>query len=225
MGKLPNAPINPWSELTLLEKVVYLAENFDYKMFPVHGVVGEACTCGLTHTENSRLIGKHPVIGHWEERATSDVTTLTEMFKGRDEYNYGIYMRGSGLMAIDIDVKAGGWESWDQLEDRCHYDFLPTVEVETGFNTFAGERSRGAHKYFLTVDGFKFAANLTKAGFPSIDLRHNAYVLGPGSNHASGVQYEWKPGHAPWEIEVAELPEYSNSWNIRTCLVAPGTLK
>lgn len=209
MKELPKAPNKNWSELTLIEKIIYLAENFDYKMFPVYGVENGKCMCGNPHVNNSSQIGKHPAIGKWEELATSDVPTLIAMFNGRENYNYGIYMRGSGLVAIDIDVKAGGWNSWDQFENACQYDLLPTVEVETGFNTFAGERSRGAHKYYRSVDGFKFAANLTKAGFPSIDLRHNAPVIGPGSTHFSGVQYEWKPGHAPWEIEIADLPEYS----------------
>lgn len=203
------APQNQWLALSRMEQVLYLAENLKYKMFPVHGVVDGACTCGNPHAESSRLIGKHPAISKWEDQATSDSKILTEMFRNREHYNYGIYMRGSGLVAIDIDVKAGGWNSWDRFEDACHYDFLPTVEVETGLGTFAGEHSRGAHKYYQSVDGFKFAGNLTKAGFSSIDLRHNAYVLGPGSNHASGVQYEWKSGHAPWEIKIAELPEYS----------------
>lgn len=209
MATLAKAPNKPWAELTLLEKVIYLAENLDYKMFPVFGVEDGACMCGNAHVENSGQIGKHPAVSKWEEVATSDVTVLTAMFKGRENFNYGIYMRGSGLMAIDIDVKAGGWNSWDRLEDACQYDFLPTVEVETGFSTFAGERSRGAHKYYRSIEDFKFAGNLTKAGFPSIDLRHNALVIGPGSTHVSGVLYEWKPGHAPWEIEVAELPVYS----------------
>lgn len=203
------SPKTPWSNLTRIEQVKYLAENFNYKIFIVHGVVDGACTCGSPHAENSRLIGKHPAISKWEEFATDDANALEEMFRGREHFNYGIYMRGSGLVAIDIDVKEGGWNSWNDLEDSCDYEFSPTVEVETGLGKYRGVSERGAHKYYQGVADFKFANNLSKAGFPSIDMRDNAYVLGPGSKHVSGYTYEWKPGHAPWEIAVSALPPYS----------------
>lgn len=205
--ELPERPIKDWLELTRLEQVNYLAVNFGWKIIPLYGVDKGLCSCGGQHSANGSAIGKHPTISNWGDLASNDLEQLFVWFDGRDDLNYGIFMLGSGMMAIDIDVKAGGWDSWDLLDDRCQYDFVPTVEVSTGLRSFRGQNARGSHKYHKQVEGFRFDANLTKSGFPSIDLRHNGYIVGPGSMHASGVPYEWKPGHAPWEVEVAKLPE------------------
>lgn len=211
MSIISQPPATDWLSLTRLEQVLYLA-NLGYKILPVHGFVDGLCTCGIAHDQKSNLAGKHPTISGWSEKATSDLDQLTAWFKGRDDLNYGIFMAGSGLMAIDIDVKGGGWDSWWSLYFACEGDFPNTVQVTTGKNKFNGETDRGSHMYFLAPDSVTYPANLKNAGFPSIDLRHNAYVLGPGSMHKSGVRYEWAPGHAPWEIEAATVPEIANGF-------------
>lgn len=211
MTTLPSPPSKDWLSLTRLEQVLYLA-NLGYKILPVHGIVDGRCTCGVAHDQKSNLTGKHPTISAWNENATSDPEHLIAWFKDREDLNYGIFMAGSGQIAIDIDVKGGGWESWWRLYNACEGDFPNTVQVLTGKNKFEGEIDRGAHMYFCAPEAMTFPANLKKSGYPSIDLRHNAYILGPGSIHKSGVRYEWAPGHAPWEIEVAAIPEIANGY-------------
>ena len=44
-------------------------------------------------------------------------------------------------------------------------------------------------------------------GLKGIDIKHNGYVLIAPSRHFSGVDYEWVPGKAPWEMQMAEAPE------------------
>jgi len=202
-------PAKVWLEMSREEQVLYLAANLGWKIFKVHGIVDGKCTCGAPHDKDSEKAGKHPAIASWQTEATSDLDKLSSWFKGRNDLNYGIFMEGSDLVAIDIDVKSGGWSSWDQLEDRCMYDFLPTIEIQSGVKEFKGASTRGAHKYYLAPKNFKFTSNLSKAGFPGIDLKHNGYVLGPGSRHWSGVQYEWLEGHSPWEVELKTLPEHA----------------
>jgi putative DNA primase/helicase len=202
-------PVKPWLEMTIEEQVIYNATHFGWKMFPVYGIVDGKCACGAPHDNDSEKAGKHPSIASWQTEATSDLDQLSLWFKGRNDLNYGIFMEGSGLVAIDIDVKSGGWPSWEQLEDKCMYDFLPTLEVQSGVKKYKNVSNRGAHKYYIAPESFKFTSNLSKAGFPGIDLKHNGYVLGPGSTHWSGVKYNWLAGHAPWEVEVQSLPEHS----------------
>ena len=201
-------PARPWNELSRLEQVLYLAEQ-NYKILPVHGIVDGKCTCGNPHDDKSNMSGKHPTISSWQDLATGDPDQLKNWFSGHDELNYGIYMAGSGLMAIDIDVEKGGWDSWCRLDAACEGEFPKTIQVLTGTKFFKGEANRGAHMYFKSSPDLHYPANLSKAGYPSIDLRHNGYILGPGSMHKSGTRYEWAPGCAPWEIEAAELPGVS----------------
>jgi P4 family phage/plasmid primase-like protien len=202
-------PAKPWSEMTIYEQVTYNAVNMKWKMFPVYGIVDGKCACGAPHDNDSEKAGKHPSIASWQTEATSDLDTLSSWFKGRNDLNYGIFMEGSGLLALDIDVKSGGWPSWEQLEDKCMYDFLPTIEVRTGVKHYKNVSNRGAHKYYIAPESFRFTSNLSKVGFPGIDIKHNGYVLGPGSTHWSGVKYEWLDGHAPWEVSAQSLPEHS----------------
>jgi len=209
--KSSTPPALPWAELSRLDQVLYLA-NLNYKILPVHGIVDGKCTCGNPHDDKSNMAGKHPTISSWQDLATADPEQLKDWFSGHEELNYGIYMAGSGLMAIDIDVEKGGWDSWYRLDAACEGEFTKTIEVRTGTKYFNGEANRGAHKYFGSSPDLHYPANLSKVGYPSIDLRHNNYVLGPGSMHKSGTLYEWAPGCAPWEIEVAELPEISHGY-------------
>lgn len=215
MTTLPEAPKAEWHTMSRLDQVLYLA-NLGYKILPVHGVVDGKCTCGLAHEGTNSKAGKHPTVNNWNDQATTDPEQLRFWFQDRDELNYGIYMSGSDRLAIDIDVKAGGWDSWWRLYFACEGDFPQTVQVRTGNYKYMGESQRGAHMYFNAPENTKFPANLTKAGYKSIDLRHNAYILGPGSMHASGVRYEWEPGHAPWEIKVGEIPEIANGYLMPT---------
>ena len=206
MSFITQPPATDWLSLTRLEQVLYLA-NLGYKILPVYGIVGGRCTCGSLHEGKKNSAGKHPSIAEWQDKATTDATQLAEWFTGHDELNYGIYMAGSGVVAIDIDVEGGGWNSWFRLDAACEGEFPETVQVRTGRKLFQCAPDNGAHLYFKAGENLRYPANLTKVGFPSIDLRHKAFVLGPGSMHQSGIRYEWEPGHAPWEIEVREVPE------------------
>lgn len=206
MNTLPAPPEHHWLTLTRLDQVIYLA-NLGYKVLPVHGIVDGRCTCGNPHSDKRNSAGKHPTIAEWPEKATTDTEQLTAWFKDHDELNYGIYMAGSGIVAIDIDVKDGGWNSWFRLDAACDAEFPRTIQVSTGRKVYQGKPDTGAHMYFRAGENLAYPANLSKAGFKSIDLRHNAYVLGPGSIHESGIRYDWESGHAPWEIEVQDIPE------------------
>jgi P4 family phage/plasmid primase-like protien len=81
-----------------------------------------------------------------------------------------------------------------------------TVEALTGVYSMRGRAVRGRHKFYLCDESEQLVGNLGK-DFKGIDIKHNGYVLINPSNHGSGVQYDWVPGHAPWEMEIAEAPE------------------
>lgn len=177
-----------------------------WKILPVHGVVNGKCTCGQTHLDGKE-VGKHPAIRAWQNEATSDVEKIEQWWDQNPEYNVGVFAKESSFLVIDIDPRNGGDDSFLKLEERASGNLPPTVEAITGVWSKDGSPARGRHLIYKCNPGEKFIGNFKAAGLNGIDVKHNGYILLAPSRHFSGVNYEWKPGHAPWEMEIAEAPE------------------
>ena len=183
----------------------YYAEKYDWKILPVHGIGQDGrCTCGKPHSE-SKDIGKHPAISSWNETATSDPEQIATWWGQNPDYNIGVFARESGFLVIDIDPRSDGDDSFVTLEQRVEGNLPPTVEAITG--VYTDKKVRGRHLIYRCNKNEKFSGNLAKEGLKGIDIKHNGYILVAPSRHFTGVNYEWKPGHAPWEMEIAEAPE------------------
>jgi P4 family phage/plasmid primase-like protien len=177
-----------------------------WKVLPCYGIVGGRCTCGGTHAE-PKDVGKHPSIGEWNNQATSDVETVKQWWKNSPDQNTAVFCRPSGFFVIDIDPRAGGPDSFEKFESLVEGALPPTVEAITGEYSMGGKIQRGRHLFYKCDESEALVGNLKKAGLGGIDIKHNGYVLIAPSRHFSGVCYEWVPGKAPWEIEVAQAPE------------------
>ena len=179
-----------------------------WKILPVHGVVGGKCTCGKSHPE-IKDAGKHPAIHAWHTEATSDPEKIASWWETNPDYNVGVFARDSGFLVIDVDPRNGGDTSFLKLEELAKGELPPTVEAITGL--YAGERGigevRGRHLIYKCSPNEKFISNFKKVGLDGIDVKHNGYILLAPSRHFSGVNYQWKPGHSPAQIEIAEAPE------------------
>lgn len=186
---------------------VNLASNFDWEVLPVHGInhLGR-CTCGNNHSD-PKEVGKHPAVNSWNTEATTDSDKINKWWGDNPDYNVGVFCKGSGFFAIDIDPRNGGDDSFLKLEERASGNLPPTVEAITGEYVVKGRTVRGRHLIYKCHPSEKFIGNFNKEGLPGIDIKHNGYILVAPSRHFSGVTYEWKPGHAPWEMEIAEAPE------------------
>ena len=127
--------------------------------------------------------GKNPLRKGWQRSATTKVESLREHWRCHPAANVGIACRG--LVVLDADSERGE----DAVEERC----LPeTTRVRT---------RRGSHWYFL---GGHAGAKL--AALPDVELRGKGQgVLGPGSIHPSGHEYEWEI--PPWEVAPRALPD------------------
>jgi P4 family phage/plasmid primase-like protien len=111
-------------------------------------------------------------------------------------------------MVIDIDPRSGGPESFAKFEEIVEGALPPTVEAITGVYTASdGKALRGRHIFYKIDDSEALIGNLNNFGLKGVDIKHNGYVLIAPSRHFSGVDYEWVPGHAPWEMQVADAPE------------------
>jgi P4 family phage/plasmid primase-like protien len=181
--------------------------NNGWVLLPVHGITEDGrCTCGKPHGD-SKDIGKHPALNNWNTEASSDLTQVGIWWNQNPDYNIGVFCKPSGFFAIDIDPRSGGDDSFDILEQRAEGNLPPTVEAITGEYNVKGKVVRGRHMLYRCDPNEKFLGNLSKEGLKGIDIKHNGYILITPSRHFSGTTYDWKPGHAPWEMEIADAPE------------------
>lgn len=191
----------------LLPGAQYYA-SIGWKILPVHGIgLDGRCTCGQAH-DDPKDVGKHPAISDWQNQASSDPAWVESAWQRDYRFNPGVMARNSGFLVVDIDPRNGGFESFDRFESLSGGEALPpTVEAMTGAYTHHRSTVRGRHLYYRVDPSENLNGNLKAAGFPGIDIKHNGYVLLTPSRHLSGVEYEWLPGHAPWEVEMAQAPE------------------
>jgi len=178
-----------------------------WKILPCHGIDDSGrCTCNGIHAE-PKDIGKHPAIGEWNSRATDDQLVIHNWWTSSPLNNIGVFCSPSGFIVIDIDPRSGGIESFEKLDELLDGALPKTVEAYTGRYTYNGKAERGRHLFFKVNADEAFVGNLKANGLNGIDIKHNGYVMLAPSRHGSGVNYEWRSGHAPWEIEMAEAPE------------------
>lgn len=195
-------------ELGRLHKAAIYYAGLGWKVLPCHGIVNGRCTCNRAHGE-PKEVGKHPAINAWDSSSTSDIDTINEWWGQKNpNFNIGVHCSKSGFFVIDIDPRSGGPESFLEFEKLVEGELPPTVEAITGTYTgVGGTASRGRHIFYKCDPSEGLIGNLNNLDLKGVDIKHNGYVLINPSEHFSGVQYEWAPGHAPWEIEMAEAPE------------------
>lgn len=180
--------------------------NQGWKIMPCYGIQNGRCTCGGSHTE-PKDVGKHPSISDWSNQATDDLQTVEMWWPENTDTNVSVYCKPSGFFVIDIDPRSGGPDSFEKFEALVNGALPPTVEAITGEYSMNGRSIRGRHLFYKCDESEALVGNLRKSGLNGIDIKHNGYVLIAPSRHFSGVCYDWVPGKAPWEIEIAEAPE------------------
>lgn len=175
-------------------------------VMPCYGIINGRCTCGGTHPE-PKDVGKHPSIPEWNTNATNDVDVVRNWWPDGSQSNVSVFCRPSGFFVIDIDPRSGGPDSFEKFESLVEGALPPTVEAITGEYSLGGRSIRGRHLFYKCDESEVLVGNLKKSGLNGIDIKHNGYVLIAPSRHFSGVCYDWVPGKAPWEIEIAQAPE------------------
>jgi len=178
--------------IELREKTATLGEvalgyaGRDWRVFPLHGVEGGACTCGKDGCSSP---GKHPRTPSGFKDATTDEGTVRDWWRQWPQANVGIAAgRASGIVVVDIDPRHGG-----TLEALG--DVPETARVQTG--------SGGWHLYFRYPTAAD-VPNSTNKLAPGVDVRgEGGYVVAPGSLHRSGRCYAWE-----LDVALAELPRH-----------------
>ena len=187
--------------------------NLGWELFPIHGITDGKCDCGDSHLENNSA-GKHPLTSNGFKAATSDIDQINNWISEFPNCNLGVYLKGSGLVVIDVDPRNGGEEAFDEFSRHLEGLVPQTVMAVTGEQEHKGRVTRGTHMFYRVESDASLEGNFGKE-VPGVDVKHNGYVLIPGSKHFSGRSYEWAAGSSPWDVEIAPLPEQLRRYLVR----------
>ena len=192
LGTISDEPTSP--PLTLLDWALSYAER-GWHVFPLYEMRSGRCSCGTTDCKDA---GKHPRTTDGLYAATTERELIEEWWSRWPAANIGLRTgSASGIVAVDIDPKDGGDESWAELE--MTFGRIPdTPESHTG--------SGGSHYLFKSPE--VPLGNRAKVK-PGIDFRADGgYIVAPPSNHKSGRCYDWDAVLDPFETEFAEVPKW-----------------
>lgn len=154
-----------------------------------------ACPKGTDCGEKQR--GKHPRLGGWQEKATTDADQVREWWTRSPEAGIGI-ATGSGSRVWVLDV--------DGPEAMAWYD--ANVEKHGLVSTLGVRTSRGAHLYWRWVDGVTVRNAQGLPDAPKVDVRgEGGYVCAPPTMHRSGQRYAWVTDQG-FQREIAEPPAW-----------------
>jgi hypothetical protein len=151
------------------QNALRLAEEYGFTVFPV------------------KTATKLPLIKGWPEAATTDAGTISAWWSRWPDANIGIATGAkSGTIVLDVDVKTGGLESFEELKARIPA-WPDTLTARTG--------SGGLHVYFQTLDGLQVRNSAGRLA-PGLDIRgEGGFVVAPPSIHPNGNRYEWIQNH------------------------------
>jgi hypothetical protein len=176
-------------------KVVEEYATRGLKVFPLWWPVGDMCACPKRAACDSPA--KHPLNGNGCTGATADLDVVRAWWRRWPDANVGLAAGGNGFAILDVDPKAGGFESFGELailvQDTTGIDLLDTLGQTTG--------SGGLHLLFTAPEGGVANGAPAFPGLPGLDVRgRGGYIVAPPSMHVSGRRYEWDiiADPAPW---------------------------
>lgn len=167
-----------------------------WHVFPVWGAHDGKCRCRRL----CKSPGKHPVepiVPHGQDDATTDPATIRRWWASDPQAGVAVFLARSGLMAIDIDPRNGGFETMDILEGQ-HGALVSDVLQYT--------QAGGEHRVFKLPSGMGLSLP-GKLG-PGVDVKVNGYIVLAPTRGVSGV-YDWEASSDPLEGSITSpLPDW-----------------
>jgi predicted P-loop ATPase len=150
---------------------------------------------------------KQPATRHGFKDATTDEAQIREWWERTPDANIGIATgEASGVAVVDEDIRSGGRESIDALQ-QTHGEFPPTLTAITG--------GGGRHFYFRKPPGIDLRCGKPAEG---VDFKADGgYVLAPPSVHPDGPTYRWLNKRVP----IAPSPSWLLTKKTKTKRTAP----
>jgi len=175
-----------------------ISEIYDYidagfKVFGLHGSSGGACNCG--DVECTAIL-KHPVMSNWQSVPHWSEDQI-ECFNELGHFNSGFGVIVKGFLVIDVDARNGGVASFKKL---CKD--VPNI-LDCAFVVNTGSGGGSQHWYFKLNDvDAKKSLMQTHKKYAGIDFKTSGFVVGSGSLHQSGSNYETVKGY-PQDTDFA----------------------
>jgi hypothetical protein len=136
--------------------------------------------------------------------ASTDVEVISRWWRAVPKAGVGIALAPSGLVALDIDPRNGGAETFDALQ-ADHGSLRSEVMAFTG--------GGGEHHVFVLPPGAQ--VNLPGTLGPGVDVKANGYIVVEPSVHPSGKRYEWEASSNPLEgVAPSPLPDWLRSLRV-----------
>lgn len=169
--------------------------------------------CGLqvvpSHLPAEHQNWKRPALADWKSLQEEPVPqpTFERWYGASGEHvrrpNMGLLTgrASQNVFVIDLDeYKTPDAVNWWQGVLAVHNNGL---EPETCQQTTGGG---GRQLFFRAPSTWRAPTNKTPIG---VDIRgQGGFAVLPPSMHVSGTAYMWRPGAAPWELEIAQAPEW-----------------
>lgn len=173
-------------------------EIYDYidagfKVFGLHGSSNGLCNCG---DADCKAILKHPIMSNWQNVpvwSDEQIECFSEL--GHFDTGFGVIVKD--YLIVDVDARNGGVQSFKKLVK----DIPQVLDCKFIVNTGSGGGSQ--HYYFKLNDADKTKSLLQKLDkYKGIDFKSSGYVVGSGSLHESGANYETVKGY-PQDVDFA----------------------
>lgn len=162
-----------------------------FRTFALWGLSQGQCECG---DDKCEALGKHPRVSNWQHSPVWSDEQLETMLQFTISTGFGVCL--DNHLVIDIDPRNGGNESYAKLVKDTGLDYMAIA----GFVVATG--GGGRHIYFRRPEG-SYLTHLTD--YPGIDFKTSGYVVGAGSLHKSGADYEVESG-SPCDLTEAPAP-------------------
>src|SRR5688572_10385037 len=86
--------------MNFTDNALYYSKILGWHIIPVHTIVNGVCSC---QSSNCASPGKHPATENGLSDASTDETTIRAWWNHFD-YNIGVVMEPSGILACDVDL-------------------------------------------------------------------------------------------------------------------------
>lgn len=160
----------------------------------------------------------HPVLGEegGHNKASIDPETIRAWWRRSPNAGIGLNLAKTGLIAPDIDPRAGGYETMARLEAE-HGPVRAQVVNLTG--------GGGEHRLFLAPPGLRGAPGRIGPPKGGVDLKYNGYIVLPPSLWAKrrpdrtweppSNRYRWKDGADPFGESRGDWLTAIPAWCLR----------
>lgn len=178
--------------------------SIGWHVIPLWWIENGKCACGSADCVKKNTQGKHPIwhcVPNGLKQATIDKEEVSKWFKKFPKANIAVVTgKISGITALDVDARHGGFESIKSFEVPI------TVQARSGSGS-----SHFIFKYNEEVANTQGSTGIA----PGIDTKNdNGYLILEPSNHLSGGHYEWISDQSPFEYSFNECPEWMKKKNI-----------